>query len=242
MEPGRLFSYKLSHDTGFAPNPWWGFLTLATCKPGIRRSKQVGDWIAGFTSDSLCGDPVGKERLIFVMQVAEVLPVSEYFRDPRFARKIPGRVAKDRRSALGDNIYRSAAQQVSSTAEFRQIPNVSHSLDDMRHDLSGFNVLVATRFAYLGREALELPRGFRPTVPVGQTSYGHLTHNQSRAARFLKYVERNVGLDGVVAGLPHSWPDTGQEARRAKKECAVRTIWRGCGRRRDNCGRRVSCC
>ena len=28
----RLFAYKMTHDTGFAPNPFWGYLTLATCK------------------------------------------------------------------------------------------------------------------------------------------------------------------------------------------------------------------
>ncbi|MGE3595803.1 MAG: hypothetical protein AB7N70_09645 [Dehalococcoidia bacterium] len=42
-------SYKMTHDTGFAPNPFWGCLTLATCKPGIRQTRGPGDWIAGFT-------------------------------------------------------------------------------------------------------------------------------------------------------------------------------------------------
>ena len=49
----RLFSYKLTNDGGFAPNPFWGALTLATCKPQIRLSKRIGDWIAGFSSGTL---------------------------------------------------------------------------------------------------------------------------------------------------------------------------------------------
>ncbi|WP_198140678.1 Nmad2 family putative nucleotide modification protein [Polaromonas naphthalenivorans] len=30
--------YLMTHDSGFAPNPFHGTLTLATCKPGIRRT------------------------------------------------------------------------------------------------------------------------------------------------------------------------------------------------------------
>jgi hypothetical protein len=52
----RLFAYKMTHDTGFAPNPFHGACTLATCKPQIRLHKRVGDWIAGFTSKRLNGD------------------------------------------------------------------------------------------------------------------------------------------------------------------------------------------
>ena len=26
----RLFAYKMTHDTGFAPNPFWGYLTLVS--------------------------------------------------------------------------------------------------------------------------------------------------------------------------------------------------------------------
>ena len=78
----RLFSYKMTDDTGFAPNPFWGELTLATCKAKIRYSKEKGDWIAGFTSDYLCGDPVGREKLVYLMKVEDKLPFKEYFFQP----------------------------------------------------------------------------------------------------------------------------------------------------------------
>ena len=32
----------MTHDTGFAPNPFFDVLTLATCKPGIRRVSRPG--------------------------------------------------------------------------------------------------------------------------------------------------------------------------------------------------------
>ena len=56
----RLFSYKLTNDSGFAPNPFGRVMTLATCKPKIRQSKIPGDWIAGFTSGHLNGDYIQK--------------------------------------------------------------------------------------------------------------------------------------------------------------------------------------
>ena len=45
--------YKMTHDKGFAPNPYFDVLTLATCKPAIRRTKKDGDWVAGFVSKAL---------------------------------------------------------------------------------------------------------------------------------------------------------------------------------------------
>lgn len=33
----KLYAYKMTHDTGFAPNPYFGVCTLACCKPRIRR-------------------------------------------------------------------------------------------------------------------------------------------------------------------------------------------------------------
>jgi len=40
----ELHSYVVARDYGFAPNPFFGFCTLATCKPRLRSVAQVGDW------------------------------------------------------------------------------------------------------------------------------------------------------------------------------------------------------
>jgi hypothetical protein len=42
-----LHSYVVARDYGFAPNPFFGVCTLATCKPLIRRIAHIGDWIVG---------------------------------------------------------------------------------------------------------------------------------------------------------------------------------------------------
>ena len=43
----KLYSYIVARDFGFAPNPFYGFCTLATCKPKIREHASVGDWVVG---------------------------------------------------------------------------------------------------------------------------------------------------------------------------------------------------
>jgi hypothetical protein len=48
----RIYCYILTHDTGMAPCPENGLITLGTCKPVIRRVARPGDWILGFRPGS----------------------------------------------------------------------------------------------------------------------------------------------------------------------------------------------
>ncbi len=198
----RLFSYKLTTDSGFAPNPFWGVLTLATCKPGIRRSKRKNDWIAGFTSKELCGDPVGQERLVYLMQVEEKLTLAAYFHDSRFREKIPDLGAQDPRCWVGDNMY---APKRGAGGGFRQLPGM-HGRNDKERDLSGAFVLVAGTHFYFGRDALVVPDELRPSVPPGQHPDGWLTHDERLAGRFIAFVEAQWTRRGE-SGTPHSLPE-----------------------------------
>lgn len=44
----RIFRYILAHDSGMAPCIDNDLITLATCKPQVRRSARKGDWVLGF--------------------------------------------------------------------------------------------------------------------------------------------------------------------------------------------------
>jgi hypothetical protein len=79
----RLFSYVVARDFGFAPNPFFGVCTLATCKPDIREHATVGDWVAGLASVADRRDP----SLVYVMRVDEILSYDAYWNDPRFQPK-----------------------------------------------------------------------------------------------------------------------------------------------------------
>lgn len=59
------YSYVVARDFGFAPNPFNGFLTLATCKPKIRKWAQVGDFVIGNANKQL------NNKLIYMMKVTK---------------------------------------------------------------------------------------------------------------------------------------------------------------------------
>lgn len=192
----RLFSYKLTHDTGFAPNPFRGVCTLATCKPRIRELKRVGDWIGGFTSARLNGDAPGRERLVYLMRVEEKVRFHDYHDDPRSAVKIPRAGTGRCIDVVGDNIY-----GVRDGAVF-QVPNPFHTARDLERDTGGQFVLVARTFAYFGSEPLEIPEAVRPTVPSGVAGHGVRTAG-ARASEFVRFV---LGRGEGVHAKPTSWP------------------------------------
>ncbi len=78
------FAYKITRDYGFAPNPFFGYCTLACCKPHIRARANVGDWIigTGAIENNLL------YHLIFLMRVTEKMTFEEYWSDERFKRKL----------------------------------------------------------------------------------------------------------------------------------------------------------
>lgn len=76
-----IFVYTVKEDTGFAPNPFHGVCTLATCKPDIRKIAKPGDFVIGKAKA-----PHGL-RAVVVMEVNEILTFDEYWHDPEFACK-----------------------------------------------------------------------------------------------------------------------------------------------------------
>jgi hypothetical protein len=143
----RLFSYVVTHDSGFAPNPYGGVLTLATCKPSIRRTACTDDWLLGTGSVGA----VGKGRIVYAAIVSEVLPLEQYATDPRFSVKHPT-VGAESWQRHGDNLYLRLPD-----GTWHQRRNIHHFQKDMARDLRGKNVLVCERFWYFGGSAPMLP-------------------------------------------------------------------------------------
>ena len=166
--------------------------------------KRRGDWIAGFTSKELCGDWVGDERLVFLMQVEEKMALADYFHDRRFQSRIPRYPPVARVYRCGDNIYRPLVRNAGDAREFEQLPNGHHGPDQKDHDLKGRYALIARRFAYFGVDTLRVPRHIRPHVPAGQSAHGTETRDLVRAKRFIDYVFS--AADAPVMACPHQWP------------------------------------
>ena len=154
----RLFSYVVARDYGFAPNPFHGVCTLATCKPKIREHASIGDYIVG----TGCA---GRERtgyLVYFMCVDEITTYNNYWIDPRFQSKRPN-LRGSKMQAFGDNIYHIDP----ITGDWCQA-NSHHSLRNGRpnpinsnHDTQCSKVLIGRKFSYWGGEGPMIPTRFR---------------------------------------------------------------------------------
>lgn len=78
----------MDHDYGFAPNPFWGVMTLATCKGMLRHSGnlEIGDWVIA-TGGCVLHEYI--EHLIFAMRVEKIITFDEYWNTPEFECKKP---------------------------------------------------------------------------------------------------------------------------------------------------------
>ena len=153
-----LFSYVVRYDSGFAPNPFHGYCTLATCKPVIRRIAQIGDWVVGTGSDE-AGIRHG-EHLVYAMKVTECLSTTDYWHDPRFEKKKPN-LLLNWVTASGDNIYEPLG-----CGRWHQLHSY-HSREDgscmdkhVARDTGVQRILVSDEFIYFGGEGPRLPKCF----------------------------------------------------------------------------------
>lgn len=178
-------SYKMTSDTGFAPNPKGGVITLATCKPYIRKIAQLGDWIAGFTSKSLrpeYGD--GEPKLIYLMCVDRALTFEDFF-------------AQYGESERKDCIYRG------KPGNYVRVQGVSKhhtEIDLITRDLSVDRVLVASEFYYFGRVPLSVNQ-VAISVPLGPSPYGCKTCGDP-AKEFINFVREHATKIGRI-NRPH---------------------------------------
>lgn len=151
------YSYKMTYDYGFAPNPFGGTCTLATCKPNIRKKAAVGDWILGTGSKEINL----LHNVIYLMQVTEKLLFEDYWLDKRFQLKKPklnGSLSK----IHGDNVYSKNEEGHWQQAYCQH----SHPRKSMRRkhiikDTGGKYVLLSTHFYYFGDACFKIDDRFK---------------------------------------------------------------------------------
>ncbi len=144
----KLYSYIVRWDTGFAPNPFHRFCTVATCKPKIRKTAQVGDWIISTGSKSKRRDGY----IVFAMRVTETMSFHAYWQDPRFLCKRPNSHL-GKQAACGDNIYYLDPD----AKQYCQVPYSYHchkdGTTDLKHlenDTKVDRVLISNDYIYWG--------------------------------------------------------------------------------------------
>lgn len=188
----KLYSYVVRYDNGFAPNPFWGTCTLATCKPEIRKRAQVGDCIVGTGSKS-----IGlHEHLVFAMFVTETMTYSDYWKDERFSKKKPmAPIRKGNKEACGDNIYYKDQDRWRQRSSF-------HGEAEIETDTMVDRVLASSDFAYWGCTGPKIPdrflqAGFSGCRNYRSNSLKHLIDD------FVAWF-RELGANGRL-GAPACW-------------------------------------
>lgn len=141
----RVFFYKLVVDGGGAPCVYRRVLSLAICKPQIRKSARVGDWVFGFGAAGL------DLRLIYIAEVSEKIRDGDYYRGSRHATR-------------PDCIYRWSHGRFRLRAGAR-----FHTNKDIKRDLGvppaylKAQVLVSRNFVYFGSAT---PPDYAKAYPV----------------------------------------------------------------------------
>lgn len=145
-----LYIYVVARDFGFAPNPYHGLCTLATCVPRIRAAAKIGDWIMGVGGSRL--KATGKS--IYLMKVTEKLTFNDYWVDARFQRKKPLRNGS-LVMMVGDNVYHKEALSKTwiQADSHHSNPDGSTNQKNLETDTSSDYVLVSDYYYYFGKSA-----------------------------------------------------------------------------------------
>lgn len=147
------FLYVVARDFGFAPNPFHGVCTLATCKPTIRRIARLGDWVIGMGGLRLRATG----RCLFAMEVTAKMAFDEYWNEPRFALKRPLRNGS-LKMAVGDNIYHRGPDGDWIQADSHHShPDGTPDQSNIEVDTNSDAVLLSSNFYYFGSAAPPIP-------------------------------------------------------------------------------------
>jgi hypothetical protein len=202
----KVYVYVVARDFGFAPNPFHGVCTLATCKPKIRGVAKIGDWVVGMGG----GELGATGKCIYFMQVTGAMSFNEYWAHPDFISKRPARNGS-RTTMLGDNIYHREHDEDQWTQE-----NSHHSLADgtpewwnVENDTSRDRILVSTRFVYFGKDAPNVPKEVLDAIGY-ENVRNHRTFHDWECQPLLDWVEKvGRGKWNMVLADPFQFHDSG---------------------------------
>lgn len=201
-------TYRLDHDTGYAPNPFHGYLTLAHCKPDfgktspqVRGSKHIipdKSWVIGTAGRKLlledweyCRNGLRKLpqksdqacRLIYAGRVLQRLTYEEYYDDEKFLAK-----------------RKSKASEIAKYGDNRVRRNKPGSVIN--------DVLIMNPFYYFGCFAPLLPEELQNENVI--KGYGSksgsgckfLTDPQATIEKVIGFLREIAGSSGGIFGFP----------------------------------------
>ena len=182
----EIYVYEIVVDSGGAPCVSRNLLTLAICKPKIRKTAGKNSFVFGF------GGKEYEERLIYIARVTAKLEKGAYYRRREYARR-------------PDCIYR-----VENGRSVRKTSAKHHFEADHRKKDVGFHfekafVLLSDDFRYLGRKGTDDYKKRYPTITrlIEDLTQGHRRYHSAKLREELmalkaeiwrKYRRMKVGL------------------------------------------------
>ena len=193
------YSYKIVRDYGFAPNPFHGLCTLATCKPHIRIKANMSDWIIGTGAKTT--DLEG--RIIYAMLISDKISFEEYFQNSKYSKKKPINPGGLKR-IHGDNIYfKDNSGKWCQLPSQHSNPDFSENAKHMKNDLSGKFVLISEYFFYFGNKHFLVPPQFRQVCSTIRDY--HKIPNIQVAQNFIEALISK--FEPGVIGEPLNWTE-----------------------------------
>jgi len=188
MKDRKIYFYKLTVDAGTAPCVDDNLLSLAICKPMLRRTAGEGDIIIGFAGNELDRN----NRLIYAAEVTIRLEDGAYFRDRKYSHR------KDCIYEWNDNAYK-----------IKKNVNFHSTQKDLERDLGKApvykraNVLLSKKFNYYGcGPTLDYSEVIHKAVTT--LKRGHrISHSASLRKELEKLIEKEKLRSASVLGKPH---------------------------------------
>lgn len=153
-----IYSYVMTMDFGFAPNPFHGECTLACCASNTRKAARIGDYIVGTSGANYTPSC----HLIYAMKVTQIVDFQQYWEEPKYQKKKV--VAKGSEMLRhGDNIYHRCSISGDWVQERSRHSNEDGTTDcaHLKTDTGVDKVLISENFVYFGRDAIVIPDNLR---------------------------------------------------------------------------------
>lgn len=206
--PSQIYYYILRWDDGYAPCVNNGVLTLAICKPSIRRKAGEGDWIIGISPKK------DGHELCYMAQVTRKIPGYEYYTQNIFSKR-------------GDRIYSFDGKKFS----LRRRRKV-HEEADKKTDVGKFPtyqnavVLKSSRgsFWYFGDKAWSISPERYPalTEKLDHLQQGHRCNHTARAHKELRsIIARMKRMKPGIHGKPRNPPSRSSHDSKCSKHHGV---------------------
>ena len=174
----KICTYTVKRDRGFAPNPFYGYCTLAHCTPNHMNARlRKDDYIVGFIKHK------GEPCLLYWMIIDEVLDYDAYYRNPKYKRKKPN-INGTWISRCGDNIYYRG-----KSGQWKQATTVYHKDKiSFKKDTRYAVVYIGKKFSYHGKNAHISNKSLR--IPIKVRSL----YRDGRGIRYIKKTSPNFDI------------------------------------------------